>query len=345
MLCIKFQNWYKVKGKRDFAIFGFRTDNLYLNKRRRRELALLKAEPGKNWNSFETFIFVTLRGSSYKINQDPGREKSGRHFLKPFSRWPTSKIAKIKNKHNFGIINPMKLILVSNSFFEHDLFTCVLKNALRVHMTLNPIWPPPKRAKIENKYDRGIIELKKVIFVSYSMFLRMIYSLVPLKMHSEFTWPGIQYGRHPRDPKSRPIMNVVSLSSKRLSWCLIPCFFQNFGTIYSLVHLKNAHIVHMNWNPLWPPPKMAKMTNKGNFGIIESRKLIFVCNSMFVSVIYSLVHLKCTQNSHDLKSNMATIELLLSLMNWYSSQKILATNQTKGKMWWLRKWDVLQEFK
>ena len=103
---------------------------------RRRELALLKAEPGKNWNSFETFIFVTLRGSSYKINQDPGWEKSGRHFLKPFSRWPTSKIAKIKNKHNFGIINPMKLILVSNS-----------------------------------------------------MFLSMIYSLVYLKMHSEFTWP------------------------------------------------------------------------------------------------------------------------------------------------------------
>ena len=113
----RFNNWYKVKGKRDFAIFGFRMDNLYLNKRRRRELALLKAEPGKNWNSFETFIFVTLRGSSYKINQDPGREKSGRHFWKPFSRWPTSKIAKIKNKHNFGIINPMKLILVSNSIF------------------------------------------------------------------------------------------------------------------------------------------------------------------------------------------------------------------------------------
>ena len=101
---------------------------------RRRELAILKAEPGKNWNSFETFIFVTLRGSSYKINQDPGQEKSGRHFLKPFSIWPTSKIAKIKNKHNFGIINPMKLILVSNS-----------------------------------------------------MFLSMIYSLVYLRMHSEFT--------------------------------------------------------------------------------------------------------------------------------------------------------------
>ena len=54
-------------------------------------------------------------------------------------------------------------------------------------MTLNPIWPPPKRAKVEKKYDRAIIELKKVIFVSNSMFLRMIYSLVPLKMHSEFT--------------------------------------------------------------------------------------------------------------------------------------------------------------
>ena len=92
---------------------------------RRRELALLKAEPGKNWNSFETFIFVTLRGSSYKINQDPGREKSGRHFLKPFSRWPTSKIAKIKNKHNFGIINPMKLILVSNSMFLSMIFSLV----------------------------------------------------------------------------------------------------------------------------------------------------------------------------------------------------------------------------
>ena len=160
-------------------------------------------------------------------------------------------------------------------------------------MTWNPIWPPPQRPKIKTKYDRGIIELKKVILVPNSMF------------------------------------------------------FHNFGMIYSLVHLKNAHIVHMNWNPLWPPPKMAKMTNKGNFGIIEPGKLIFVCNSMFVSVIYSLVHVKCTQNSHDLKSNMATIASpkMLSLINWYTSQKILATNQTKGKMWWLRKLDVLQEFK
>ena len=81
----------------------------------------------------------------------------------------------------------------------------------------------------------------------------------------------------------------------------------------------------MTWNPLWLPPKMAKMTNKANFGIIEPRRLIFVCNSMFVSVIYSLVHLKCTQNSHDLKSNMATIESpkMLSLINWYSSKNKL----------------------
>ena len=156
-------------------------------------------------------------------------------------------------------------------------------------MTLNPIWPPPKRPQIENKYDRGTIELKKVIFVSNSMFLSMIFSLVHLKMHSDFTWPGIQYGRHPKDPKSRPCMTVVSLSSKRWSWCLIPCcFFHNLGVIYSLVHLKNAHIVHMTWNPLWLPPKMAKMTNKANFGIIEPRRLIFVCNSMFVSVTIHL---------------------------------------------------------
>ena len=110
---------------------------------RRRELAQNKAEPGKNWNSFETFIFITLRVSSYKINQDPGREKSGRHFFRPFSRWPPLKIAKIKNKHNFDIIEPRKVILVSNS-----------------------------------------------------MFLSMIYSLVHLKMHFEVTWPEIQYGRH-----------------------------------------------------------------------------------------------------------------------------------------------------
>ena len=45
---------------------------------RRRELAQNKAEPGKNWNSFETFIFITLRVSSYRINQDPGREKIGK---------------------------------------------------------------------------------------------------------------------------------------------------------------------------------------------------------------------------------------------------------------------------
>ena len=170
-------------------------------------------------------------------------------------------------------------------------------------MTLNPIWPPPKRAKIKNKYGRGIIELKRVIFVSNSMFLSMIHSLVHLKMHSEFTCSGIQYGRHSKDPTSRTSMTVVSLSSKRWSWCLISSlFFYHFSMIYSLVHLKNAlsHTFHMTWNPLWPPPKMAKMTNKGNFGIIKPRKLIFVCNSMFVSMIYSLVHLKCTQNSHDL---------------------------------------------
>ena len=102
--------------------------------RRRRELALSKTEPGKNWSSFETFIFVTVRGSSYKINQDPGREKSGRHFLKPFSRWPTPKIAKIKNKHNFGIINPMKLILVPNSMFLSMIYSLVyLKCTQRSH--------------------------------------------------------------------------------------------------------------------------------------------------------------------------------------------------------------------
>ena len=59
-------------------------------------------------------------------------------------------------------------------------------------MTWNPIWPPPQGPKIKTKYDRGIIELKKVILVPNSMF------------------------------------------------------FHNFGMIYSLVHLKNAHIVHMN---------------------------------------------------------------------------------------------------
>ena len=103
---------------------------------RRRELALLKAEPGKNWNSFETFIFVTLKGSIYKINQDPGREKSGRHFLKRFSRWPTPKIDKIKNKHNFGIINPMKLILVPNSMFLSMIYSPVY---LKMHSEFT--WP------------------------------------------------------------------------------------------------------------------------------------------------------------------------------------------------------------
>ena len=87
----------------------------------------------------------------------------------------------------------------------------------------------------------------------------------------------------------------------------------------------------MTWRPLWPPPQMAKMTNKGTFGIIGPRQLILVCNSMFMSVIYSLVHLKCTQNSHDLKSNMATIEStkMLSLIKWYSSQKIVSQIKRK----------------
>ena len=136
-------------------------------------------------------------------------------------------------------------------------------------LTLNPIWPPPKRAKIKNKYDRGIIELKKVIFVSNSNFLSMIHSLVHLKMHSEFTWPGIQYGRHSKDPTPRTRMTAVSLSSKRWSWCLISSFF--FIILVWSIHLCTwiAHIVHMTWNPLWPPPKMAKMTNKGNFGTLS----------------------------------------------------------------------------
>ena len=122
---------------------------------RRRELAQNKAEPGKNWNSFETFIFITLRVSSYKINQDPRREKSGRHFFKSFSRWPPFKIAKIKNKHNFDIIEPRKVILVSNS-----------------------------------------------------MFLSMIYSLAYLKMHFEVTWPEIQYGRHWKPLVMHQIKNI-----------------------------------------------------------------------------------------------------------------------------------------
>ena len=144
-------------------------------------------------------------------------------------------------------------------------------------MTRNPIWPPPQRAKIKNKYNRGIIELKRVILVPNSMF---------------------------------------------------------FSMIYSLMHLKNAHIVHMTWRPLWPPPKMAKLTNKGTFGNIGPRKLILVCNSMFMRMIYSLVHWKCTQNSHDLKSNMATIESpkMLSLINWYFSQKNSCHKSNESEM-------------
>ena len=62
----------------------------------------------------------------------------------------------------------------------------------------------------------------------------------------------------------------------------------------------------MTLNPIWPPPKRAKMENKYYCGIIELKKVIFLSNSMFLSMIYSLVHLKCTQNSHDLESTPKT---------------------------------------
>ena len=195
-------------------------------------------------------------------------------------------------------------------------------------MTLNPIWPPHKRAKTKNKYNRGITDLKKVILVSKSMFFSMIYSRVHLKMHSRFqmTWNPIW-----PPPKRAKVKNKYNRGIIELKKVILLPNSMFVSMIYSLVHLKNAHIVHMTWNPIWPPPKMAKMTNKGNFGIIEPRNVILVCNSMLVSVIYSLVLLKCTKNSNDMKSNMATIESpkMLSLIYWYSSQKFRATNQTK----------------
>ena len=138
---------------------------------RRRDLALLKAEPGKNWNSFETFIFVTLNGLVIRSTRIPG-VKIGKALFEAISRWPTPKITKIKNKHNFGIINPMKLISVSNF-----------------------------------------------------MFLSMIYSHVHLKLPSDITWPGIEYGRHPKEPKSRTSITVISLSLKGWSWRVIPWFW------------------------------------------------------------------------------------------------------------------------
>ena len=51
---------------------------------------------------------------------------------------------------------------------------------------------------------------------------------------------------------------------------------------------------------------MDKIKNKHNVGIIKPKKVILVCNSMFLCMIYSLVYVKCTQMSHDLKLNMAT---------------------------------------
>ena len=132
----------------------------------------------------------------------------------------------------------------------------------------------------------------------------------------------------------------------------------------------------MTWNPIWPPPQMAKIKNKRNVGIIKPKKVILVCNSMFLcmtyslvhvkmhsgvtwskiqygrqiakmkskhnfgiiepmkgilvsncmslNMIYSLVHFKCTQMSHNLKSNMAAIEspkmpslIKLCCLGWY----------------------------
>ena len=87
-------------------------------------------------------------------------------------------------------------------------------------MTLNPIWPPPKKAKIKNKYNRGVIELKMVILVS--QFHVFEYDL--------FTFA-----------------------------------------------LKNALRVQMTWNPIWPPPRRAKIRNKYNRGIIELQKGDFWC--------------------------------------------------------------------
>ena len=37
---------------------------------------------------------------------------------------------------------------------------------------------------------------------------------------------------------------------------------------------------------------MAKIKSKHNVGIIKPQKVILVCNSMFLCMIYSLVHVK-----------------------------------------------------
>ena len=37
---------------------------------------------------------------------------------------------------------------------------------------------------------------------------------------------------------------------------------------------------------------MAKIKNKHNVGFIKSKVVILVCNSMFLCMIYSLVHVK-----------------------------------------------------
>ena len=50
------------------------------------------------------------------------------------------------------------------------------------------------------------------------------------------------------------------------------------------------------------------MKNKYNFGVLEPRKVILLYNSIFLSMIYSLVHLKYAQRSQDLKSNMAATQ-------------------------------------
>ena len=86
-------------------------------------------------------------------------------------------------------------------------------------------------AKIKNKHNVGITKPKKVILVCDSMFLRLIYSLMHVIMHSDVTWSKIQYGI----AKMKSKHNFGTIESKK---GILVSNFMSLKMIYSLVHFK-----------------------------------------------------------------------------------------------------------
>ena len=119
-------------------------------------------------------------------------------------------------------------------------------------------------------------------------------------------------------------------SSIPRSWCcsLISYFLHDLFNC----SLTNALEGHMTWNPTWPSPNRANIKTS-IVGIIEPRKVILVPHPMFLSTIYSRIHIEMHSKVTWPKYNMIAIESPRkpSCINLCSSQRVWGTNQTKAK--------------